>query len=73
VLAPGEIILEFRSVSEPFTDWYNGYILTSTPLNPEAVRKFIEVTHEAYRRRVGKDFGKVVPASSPTSPKPRLA
>ena len=29
-------------------------------LNPDATKKFIEVTHEAYRKRVGKDFGKTV-------------
>jgi len=30
-------------------------------LNPNATEKFIEVTHEAYRKCVGKEFGKTVP------------
>lgn len=30
-------------------------------LNPEATRKFIELTHEGYRKSVGSEFGKVVP------------
>lgn len=59
-LAPGEVILEFRDVPQPLSDWFNGATYLDT-LNPEAVCKFIEVTHEAYRRRVGKDFGKVIP------------
>ncbi len=30
-------------------------------MNPDATREFIEVTHEAYRKRVGKEFGKTIP------------
>ncbi len=30
-------------------------------LNPESTRKFIEMTHEKYKERVGKYFGNVVP------------
>jgi hypothetical protein len=30
-------------------------------LNPESTNKFIEITHEGYKRAVGKDFGTVVP------------
>lgn len=68
VLAPGEVVLEFCDVSEPFSDWYNGYTYLDT-LNPKAVRKFIAVTHEAYRRRVGRDFGKAVPGIFTDEPK----
>ena len=41
--------------------WYNGQAYLDT-LNPDAVKKFIEVTHEAYLREVGDEFGKTVPA-----------
>ena len=30
-------------------------------LNPESTKKFIEVTHEKYKKAVGKDFGTIVP------------
>lgn len=40
--------------------WFNGQAYVDT-LRPEAVREFIETTHEAYRRSVGEDFGGVIP------------
>jgi hypothetical protein len=59
-LAEGESILLFRvRVQEP-SSWYNGYTYLDT-LSHEAVREFIRVTHEAYRKRCGKYFGKTVP------------
>lgn len=30
------------------------------PLNPEAVRYFIELTHERYKKQVGEEFGKTI-------------
>jgi len=30
-------------------------------MNPAAVRRFIDVTHETYRKRIGAEFGEVVP------------
>jgi hypothetical protein len=59
-LAKGESILVFYVQTSPLTKWYNGYTYLDT-LSHEAVKKFIEVTHEAYRKRVGEHFGKVVP------------
>lgn len=41
--------------------WYNGQAYLDT-LNPKAVEKFIEVTHERYREVIGEEFGKCVPA-----------
>lgn len=41
--------------------WYNGYTYLDT-MNPDAVDRFIEVTHEAYAREVGGEFGKSIPA-----------
>ncbi len=59
-LASGERILAFRIVLEKPSSWYNDATYLDT-LNPAAVRKFIEVTHEAYRTRIGRHFGKSVP------------
>ena len=41
--------------------WFNDHPYADT-LNPEAIQRFIEVTHEAYRARFKEDFGKTVPA-----------
>ena len=41
--------------------WYNNNTYLDT-LNPEAIDKFIEVTHEAYYKNVGEEFGKNIPA-----------
>ena len=53
--------------------WY-AYLETAEPsarlnhqtyvdvLNPDAIQRFIEVTHEAYLKEVGSEFGKTVPA-----------
>lgn len=42
-------------------DWFNGYSYVNT-LSKEAMERFVEVTHEKYRRRVGGQFGKTIPA-----------
>lgn len=41
--------------------WFNdeGYVDT---LSKKAIDKFIEITHEAYKKSVGDEFGKMVPA-----------
>lgn len=41
--------------------WFNNQAYVDT-LNPEAVRRFIELTHESYFKYFGDDFGKDVPA-----------
>ena len=41
--------------------WFNGQAYLDT-LNPEAVRKFIRVTHERYHEHLGEYFGTLVPA-----------
>ena len=46
---------------EPCTDWFNGYTYVDT-LSKPAVQKFIDVTHETYKRWVGDEFDKAVPA-----------
>ena len=46
------------SAREP---WHNNQSYIDT-LNPEAVKRFLDVTHEKYNEWVGKDFGGAVPA-----------
>ena len=58
--AEGESIIEFRRALTQPSSWYNGYTYLDT-MNREAVREFIRVTHETYRRRCGKHFGGRVP------------
>lgn len=41
--------------------WYNNQTYLDT-LNPKAVKRFVEVTHEKYKQVIGKSFGGVVPA-----------
>ncbi len=41
--------------------WYNNQTYLDT-LNPNAVKRFVEVTHERYKETVGDYFGGVVPA-----------
>jgi hypothetical protein len=59
-LSAGETILAFRIVLDELNSWYNGFTYLDT-LNPAAVKRFIAVTHEAYRERMGRHFGKTVP------------
>ncbi|WP_319558908.1 glycosyl hydrolase [Marispirochaeta sp.] len=37
------------------------YPLNVDYLNSETIERFIEMTHEAYKKRYGKDFGKLIP------------
>ncbi|MBQ2955732.1 MAG: hypothetical protein IJE08_04645 [Clostridia bacterium] len=46
------------STSSP---WYNNETYLNT-LDPKAVQKFVEVTHEGYKKAVGESFGGVIPA-----------
>ncbi len=41
--------------------WYNDQAYADT-LNSDAIKKFIEVTHERYKKAVGDEFDKTVPA-----------
>ncbi len=41
--------------------WYNNQTYLDT-LNPKAVKRFVEVTHERYKEVIGEHFGNVVPA-----------
>lgn len=41
--------------------WFNNQSYVDS-LNPAAIRKFLEVTHEVYKREVGGEFGKTIPS-----------
>lgn len=53
-------VLLFHEETQACTNYYNGYTYLDT-LSEEAVRAFIEETHESYRREVGAGFGNVIP------------
>jgi len=59
-LAKGEKLLAFEVRLAKPNSWFNGQTYLDV-LNPQAVREFIRVTHEAYRRECGKAFGRIVP------------
>ena len=48
-------------ITQPMSDWYNGYCYIDT-LSEDAVKRFIEITHERYKECVGDEFSKTVPA-----------
>ncbi len=58
--AQGTLWTVYREVSKN-NSWYNNQAYLDT-LNPKAVEKFVEVTHERYAEIVGDEFGKTVPA-----------
>ncbi|MFC1736546.1 glycosyl hydrolase, partial [Candidatus Hydrogenedentota bacterium] len=55
-----EKLLIFRVEIMENNSWYNGYTYLDT-MDDEAVAEFIRVTHEEYRKRCGKHFGKRIP------------
>ncbi len=48
-------------LTERDNTWHNNQAYLDT-LNPDAVKKFIEVTHEKYYEKCGEEFGKTIPA-----------
>lgn len=50
----------FRRCYMPKTPWWGGESYANL-LNPEAIRNFIEMTHEVYRKRLGDDFAGRIP------------
>lgn len=57
---PTETMLLFTLKTAPLTNWFNGGCYLD-PMNPAAVRRFIELTHEAYLKNCGSEFGRNVP------------
>lgn len=52
-----DLYLELR----PKQPWFNQESYVDV-MNPEAIERFIETTHEVYYKAVGKDFGSVIPS-----------
>lgn len=59
-LTRGEKLLRCYWCCEEKDSWFNGETYLDT-LNEDAVKRFVELTHEAYRREIGSQFGKTVP------------
>lgn len=51
----------FYSEHQPPEPWWN-YGTYVDALNPDAIKLFLDVTHEKYLERFGKDFGTVIPS-----------
>jgi len=68
----GETILHCFVETEACSDWFNGQTYLDT-MNPAAVKAFIRVTHEAYRKQVGQAFGKRIPGIFTDEPDIRVA
>lgn len=63
------VVLRFACAVDEPESWYNGQTALDS-LNPRAVKSFIDTTHEAYRREVGKFFGKQIPGIFTDEPAP---
>ncbi len=50
----------YTEISTP-SHWHNDGTYVDT-LNPDAIKKFVEVTHERYKETVGDEFDKTIPA-----------
>ena len=53
------LVLVCRMETSGSSEWYND-LAPSDNLNPAAVRKFIELTHEQYKEKFADDFGDAV-------------
>jgi hypothetical protein len=54
-------LVQFYVLHSPLGNpWFNGYNYLNT-LEPQAVRAFLDSTHEVYSREIGEYFGKAVP------------
>ena len=51
----------YQRIAKGPDSWYNGQTYVDT-MNEEAIKKFIDITYGAYEKKVGKDFGKTIPA-----------
>ena len=56
----GDIWYAYEEIA-PDSGWFNDQAYLDT-LNPKAVQRFIEETHEKYWEKIGEEFGKTVPA-----------
>lgn len=58
--AGAKVWYAYLEVATP-SAWFNNQTYVDT-LNPEAIRKFVEVTHKRYKEALGEDFGTAAPA-----------
>lgn len=56
----GRVALVYCVVVTKPSAWYN-FTAYVDVMNPEAIRAFIQSTHEVYRKAIGSEFGKTVP------------
>jgi len=56
----GGDLLAFSVAEAQASNWYNGETYVDL-LNPEATEAFLEVTHDAYAKRFGGQFGEFMP------------
>ncbi len=49
-----------RHIERLGNTWFNGYCYVDL-MNPEAVKAFLECTHEEYKKHVGEYFGNTIP------------
>jgi hypothetical protein len=47
--------------TNPPSEWFNGAYYVDT-LNKDAMQRFVEETYEPYKKAVGSEFGKTIPA-----------
>lgn len=60
-IRPGETAWYAYVEGNPPSAWYNSQTYIDT-LNPKAIQRFIELTHEKYKATVGEEFGTTVPS-----------
>jgi hypothetical protein len=59
-LEEGTRILQVYVSIEECSSWFNNYTYPDT-LNPEAIQRFVEVTHKEYEKRFKDKFGSLIP------------
>ena len=59
-LENGSRILQIYVSIEECSTWFNNYTYPDT-LNPEAIQRFVDVTHREYEKRFKDKFGSVIP------------
>ena len=63
-----ETLLVFYTDTVTRSTWYNDFTYLDT-LSVEAVRKFMDLTHEAYAKRYKEEFGNVIPGMFTDEPR----
>jgi len=56
----GRSVLVYRVLTSGGVAWYN-HTANVDSMNPDAVKAFLDCTHEVYKQAVGKEFGRTVP------------